>query len=179
MDTKTKTYLTAGALVAIIIGVLFALNGGTNQIEFPVATTTPSVEDATTNTATTSKSIPTPTQQTQKETTAGTTTNASETVPAPTPNVTLSVAGSLYSTFAPAGSTVLDTMRALTSTSNFTFTGHDYPSLGFFVDSINGKKAENSHNWMLYMNGKLSNTGASQTTLETGDAVEWKYEKSY
>jgi len=47
------------------------------------------------------------------------------------------------------------------------------------VGSINGKKAENGHNWILYVNGKLSGTGASQTTLNAGDALEWRYEISY
>ena len=109
----------------------------------------------------------------------GTATNTPETVPTQTSNVTLSVAGKSYPAFAPVDSTVLDMMRTLASTSDFTFTGHDYPSLGFFVDSINGQKTEKSYNWILYINGKLSNTGASQTTLKAGDAVEWRYEKNY
>lgn len=96
-----------------------------------------------------------------------------------TPNITLVVEGHSYTTFAPAGATVLDAMRTLASTSDFTFTGRDYPSLGFFVESINGQKAEAKHTWILYVNGKLSGTGASQTTLKAGDSVEWKYEKSY
>ncbi|MBI5458015.1 DUF4430 domain-containing protein [Candidatus Kaiserbacteria bacterium] len=97
----------------------------------------------------------------------------------PTPNVTLSVAGESYAAFAPQGSTVLDAMRILTSTTNFVFTGREYPSLGFFVESINGRKAESGHSWILYVNGKLSGTGASQMTLNAGDAIEWRDEVSY
>ncbi len=113
----------------------------------------------------------------QTPTTAAT--NTSETVPSPTPNFALSVGGISHAAFAPTGSTVLDAMSILASTGDFAFTGKDYPSLGFFVESINGQKAESGYNWILYMNGKLSGTGASQTTLSAGDAIEWRYEKSY
>ncbi len=134
-------------------------------------------------TAPTTKSVSEPTpsavRQTQTKTPAGATTKVPETGPTPAPNVTFSVTGSSYTAFAPAGSTVIDAMRILASTTGFFFSGKDYPSLGFFVDSINGKKAESGHNWILYVNGKLSTTGASQTTLETGDTVEWRYEKNY
>ncbi len=167
-----------GAFVAIVIGILFALSSSAQPATLSVATTTPS-EVITTNVATTSKSIPTSSQGTQTKTTASTTATAPETIPAPTPNVTLSVAGKSYAAFAPIDSTVLDTMRTLASASDFTFSGRDYPSLGFFVDSINGRKTEKSYNWILYINGKLSNTGASQTTLKAGDAIEWRYEKNY
>ncbi len=179
MDTSTKTYLTAGALVAITIGVLFALNSGINQTASSVAQTTPSVQTEATTNAITSKSIPTSAEPVHTKTATNTGTSTSETISAPKANVALSVAGRSYAAFAPAGSSVLDTMRTLASTSDFIFTGRDYPSLGFFVDSINGTHAEGGYNWMLYLNGKLSNTGASQTALKTGDAVEWKYEKSY
>ena len=96
-----------------------------------------------------------------------------------TPNITLSVAGSSYAAYAPRGSTVLEAMKILASTTGFSFSGKDYPSLGFFVESMNGQRAENGHNWILYVNGKLSGTGASQTTLKASDALEWRYEKNY
>ncbi len=95
------------------------------------------------------------------------------------PNVTFTVSGTSYGVYAPSGTTVLDAMRGLISTSDFTFTGREYASLGFFVDSIDGKRAENGYNWILYINGKLSSTGASQTILTVGDTAEWKYEKNY
>ena len=133
----------------------------------------------TTTTARVSEPTPRPIQQTQTKTPASTATNVPETIPTPTPNITLAVGGNSYATFASTGSTVLDAMKILASTTDFAFSGKDYPSLGFFVDSINGKKAENGHNWILYVNGKLSGTGASQTTLKAGDAIEWRYEISY
>lgn len=75
--------------------------------------------------------------------------------------------------------TVLAVMSTLASTSDFTFTGHDYPGLGFFVDSINGTKNAGGKYWMLYVNGTSSATGVSATILRTGDTVEWKYEKNF
>ena len=162
--------------------ILIRANKNISPTEFAATgagATTTSIDIEAMSTGTIRKSIPTPTQQTQTETTVRATTSVTETVPAPAPNTTLSVDGSSYMAFAPAGSTVIDAMRILASTTGFSFSGKGYPSLGFFVDSINGKKAESGYNWILYVNGKLSGTGASQTTLKAGDAIEWRYEASY
>lgn len=75
--------------------------------------------------------------------------------------------------------TVIDAMRALASTNDFTFTASEYSGLGEFVDSINGQKGENGMYWILYVNGTLSAGGASATVLRDGDSVEWKYEKGF
>ena len=171
-----KINISLGALIAIIIGVFFALNGGMNQPNVPFATSTSSTRTEAMTDAPILEGAPTSVQQTKIP---ARTTSAQETVQTPTPNVTLIVNGISYTAFAPVGSTVLDAMRIPSSTSDFTFTGKDYPSLGFFVESINGQKAESGYSWILYVNGKLSGTGASQTTLKTGDTVEWRYEKNY
>lgn len=92
---------------------------------------------------------------------------------------TLSVGEQFYRGKAPTGSTVLDAMRALSSSGNFRFSGSKYPSIGFFVESINGKKNGNEYYWILYINGTSSNTGVSQATINAGDRIEWKYEKGY
>jgi len=70
-------------------------------------------------------------------------------------------------------------MRALASTSSFTFAGRDYPSLGFFVDSINGQKNAGGRYWILYVNDVSATNGVSSTVLQAGDLIEWKYEKGY
>jgi hypothetical protein len=74
---------------------------------------------------------------------------------------------------------VLDLMRALSSGTSFTFTGENYPSLGFFVESINGAKNADGKYWILYINGKSSDVGASNAVIRSGDTVEWRFEKSY
>ena len=70
-------------------------------------------------------------------------------------------------------------MNAAASSTSLTFTGRNYPSLGFFVESIDGKQAGNGSAWIFYVNGKESQTGISSTMLHPGDTVEWRYEKSY
>lgn len=70
-------------------------------------------------------------------------------------------------------------MKTLASTDAISFTARDFPGLGVFIESINGKKNADGYFWILYVNGKSSDTGASQTTLKAGDAIEWRYEKGY
>lgn len=173
-----KKYILVTTFVVVIAGVLFALNVGTKQSELPTATSTPAVQTGTlTGIVVPNENTARQREQTVVSDPTSTPTNARAALPAP--NVTLSVAGESYTAFAPQGSTVLDAMKILASTSAFVFSGKDYPSLGFFVDSINGKKAESGYNWILYVNGTLSGTGASQTTLKAGDAIEWRYERNY
>ena len=69
--------------------------------------------------------------------------------------------------------TVLDAMRALAAESELSFSGRDFPGLGFFVEEINGKRNENGYYWILRINGELSGKGVSQARVETGDIIEW------
>jgi len=92
---------------------------------------------------------------------------------------TVTVGENTYSVNLTSGETVLDAMRALASTSSFTFAGRDYPSLGFFVDSINGQKNAGGRYWILYVNDVSATNGVSSTVLQAGDLIEWKYEKGY
>ena len=57
-----------------------------------------------------------------------------------------------------------------------TYTSRLYPTLGSFIESIGGLKNEGGSYWMLYINGTLSSTGVSQTKVERGDHIEWRYE---
>ena len=92
---------------------------------------------------------------------------------------TFKVGDKIYQIDVTPNETVVDAMRSLASTSDFSYTGKDYPGLGVFVDSINGQKGENGMYWILYVNGTTSANGVSATTLKTGDVIEWKYEKSF
>jgi hypothetical protein len=93
--------------------------------------------------------------------------------------ITLSVEGVSHVMPVQTGTSLLDAMRELSTTQQFTFTGSNYASLGFFVESINGKKAADGYNWIFYINGKESGKGVSSTVLNSGDTVLWKYEKGY
>ena len=92
-----------------------------------------------------------------------------------TSSATLVVGKNLYEILASDG-TVLQAMQTLASTTNFVFTGKNHPSLGFFVESINGKKNADGFYWILYVNGRASDLGISQAKIRADDQIEWKYE---
>jgi hypothetical protein len=73
--------------------------------------------------------------------------------------------------------TVLAAMQAYASSSRFTFTGTTYPSLGLFVDSIDGKTNANGYYWTLYIDGNLSELGVSSATATPGHIIQWRYQK--
>lgn len=72
--------------------------------------------------------------------------------------------------------TVLGAMQELSSSGAFTFDGKEFPSLGFFVESINGVRNAGGKYWMLYRNGAQSQVGVSRASISPGDVIEWKYE---
>ena len=92
---------------------------------------------------------------------------------------TLSVGGKNYHGTVRAEATVLDAMNELASSSDFKFTSKEFSGMGTFVESINGKAGADGFYWILYINGTPSQTGASQTIVNSSDIVEWKYEKGY
>lgn len=94
-----------------------------------------------------------------------------------TAQATFKVGSSTHPFNVRSGETVIDAMRALSSEGAFTFTGREYPSLGFFVDSINGRANADGRYWFLYVNGVSAASGASAVTVQPGDIIEWKYEK--
>jgi hypothetical protein len=53
-----------------------------------------------------------------------------------------------------------------------------YPQYdSYFIDSIsNYAGAENSKNWMYYINGELGPVGADKQKVKDGDIIQWKYE---
>jgi hypothetical protein len=73
---------------------------------------------------------------------------------------------------------VLTAMQEATK-NGLVFSGREYPSLGFFVETINGKTTGNGYYWFLYINDESSSHGASQTLVRPGDEIEWRYKQSY
>ena len=87
------------------------------------------------------------------------------------------VGGASYTLAFPSGSTLEAAMKLLESQNPpFTFTEHEYPGLGEFVDSLNGKANANGNYWFIYINGVDSPTGVTATTVHSGDLIEWRYE---
>jgi len=71
---------------------------------------------------------------------------------------------------------VLDLMKEASAKEEFALDIKD-SSMGAFVDGIYGVKSNAQTNkfWILWVNGKSSNLGASQYKLSGGDVVEWIY----
>ncbi|MBI2612484.1 DUF4430 domain-containing protein [Candidatus Kaiserbacteria bacterium] len=80
---------------------------------------------------------------------------------------------------ASADGTVLDAMNARAAEGELSFSGRDFPGLGFFVEEINGRRGADGYYWILRINGELSDRGVSQASVESGDIIEWRYEKGY
>ncbi len=91
---------------------------------------------------------------------------------------TLIAGTSTYTAEVQQGETVLEVMETLASTTSFTFSGKTYPSLGLFVESINGTPSAGDKYWSLYLNGTSSPVGVSQAQVSPGDKIEWKLEAS-
>ena len=98
---------------------------------------------------------------------------------ATTSRATFKVGDKTYQIKVAPNETVIDAMRSLASTGDLAYTSRDYPGLGTFVDSINGKKNANGMYWILYTNGVTASLGASAIVLKADDVIEWKYEKSF
>ena len=99
------------------------------------------------------------------------------TIPADYIHAKLVVGNLNYELAAPASSTVETSMTLLEKQNPvFTFTEKEFPSLGQFVSSINGKVNASGYYWFFSVNGTESNSGISQTVLHPGDVIEWKYE---
>lgn len=73
--------------------------------------------------------------------------------------------------------TVLDAMRAYAETSNFVFSGETFAGLGFFVNDIGDIKNKDGYYWTLFIDGKVSELGASSVHVLPGARVEWRYQK--
>jgi hypothetical protein len=171
---KSTYIISVGLVIAAIIGVLFfahtAAAPGSVQVPAPVIVST----ESTTSIPAAAPKAATPSQPKPSTSQAIATSAQVEVIatstPAPVNSYTIPVT---------AHETVLDAMYAYASSSSFTFTGRDYPSLGFFVESIGGKQNAGGAYWILYLNGTSSSLGASSALVDPGDRLEWRYEKSY
>jgi hypothetical protein len=72
---------------------------------------------------------------------------------------------------------VIDAMQTLSERGELSFTTTGFPSMGVFIDAINGRENAGGMYWILYINGTSSPVGASAASIEVGDVVEWKYKK--
>lgn len=93
--------------------------------------------------------------------------------------VSLVVLDKKYETEIKEGSTVYDAMKSIESVkdNNFSFKTKEYPSLGIFVDGINGIMGKSGQYWIYYVNDKEASVSVSKYNINNGDIISWKYEK--
>lgn len=92
------------------------------------------------------------------------------------PMVTLEVLGEKYRSEVREGDTVYLIMKRLGEKENFSFNYKEYPSMGVFVDEINGIKGEPGKYWIYYVNGVEASVSVSKYILKEGDVISWKQE---
>lgn len=90
--------------------------------------------------------------------------------------VTLEVLGEKYRGEVKDGDTVYLVMKRLQERDNFSFNYKEYPSLGIFVDEINGIRGEPGKYWIYYVNGVEASVSVSKYVLKEGDIISWKQE---
>jgi hypothetical protein len=172
-----KNYITIGILIALVAAFAVSRVGHTGyprmQTNAGAAPATAATSTAPIPLAASSSflTIPAPTRLPPMHKTP-----TSAPAPVPASNVTLKAADQTYETYISGNESVLDLMNTVASSSTFTFTGENYPSLGFFVESINGENNGHGLYWILYVNGKSSDLGASSEIIKPGDTVEWRFE---
>ena len=91
--------------------------------------------------------------------------------------ISLKVGTQTYAVEVESGATVLQAMQKLSTESDFSFNGREFPGLGYFVEEINGVKGNADKFWAYYVNDILASVGVSQYVLKTGDIINFKYEK--
>jgi hypothetical protein len=91
---------------------------------------------------------------------------------------TLTVEGQTYVVSLPKGSSAYDLMVKAQESSSFTFRGQEFPSLGFFIQEIDGleQSPRLGKYWIYYINGKKAEVGISAYTVNKHDIILWKYE---
>lgn len=67
-------------------------------------------------------------------------------------------------------------MQERHSSGSLTYTSRAYPTLGSFLESIDGLKNQDGFYWMLYINGSSASVGMSHAQVVPGDRIEWRYE---
>ncbi|MBT7928728.1 DUF4430 domain-containing protein [Candidatus Peregrinibacteria bacterium] len=80
-------------------------------------------------------------------------------------------------TFVSEKTSVYDLMNILPD-SEFQFSGKNFGSLGFFVESIGGIMNDNKNGmyWIYSINGSEAQTGISNYIIQPNDIISWDYE---
>ena len=79
----------------------------------------------------------------------------------------------LHLTFAP-GKSLYDILLKEKENNTLSFSGKEYPSMGFFTTDIGTLHSTKDHYLMYYINGKEAEVGISSYFPKNGDVIEWK-----
>ena len=90
-------------------------------------------------------------------------------------STTINVLDKNYSVKTEEGVNVYNVMKSAEN-DGFSFQGKEYPTLGFFVEGINGVKGEPGKYWIYYVNGEKAQVGISKYIVKDGDIINWKQE---
>jgi hypothetical protein len=90
--------------------------------------------------------------------------------------VTLIVSDKIYEIRIDENESLYGTMINLENknANNFSFNYKNYPSLGIFINEINGQKAGSGKYWIYSVNGKEATVGISNFILKDGDIINWE-----
>lgn len=93
--------------------------------------------------------------------------------------VSLIVQGTRYETEVREGSTVFELMKKINEENKnlFDFKYTENPTLGVFINEINGRAGGSLGYWIYYVNGIEASVGISNYKVNNGDQISWKYEK--
>ncbi|MDO8509688.1 MAG: DUF4430 domain-containing protein [bacterium] len=107
--------------------------------------------------------------------TTSTTISTIDTIP-----FTLQVLDTAINSETKSGTNVIDAMKKMQADNQITFSGREFPNLGFFISTINGQSEDRTQGlyWFLYVNDKSGNIGASQYIIKPNDKIEWRLKKS-
>ena len=170
--TRRNLILIALVLVAFVAGIfVFRPAAEVPIVPEPVTATTTDQAESTTET-------PAPVADPIFATAKTETVVALKAVEAPK-TATLMVEGASFAIRSPEGATLEQAMADLKAGGVLSYKLRNYTGLGAFVEEIQGKANTSEYCWILYVNGKKSATGISQTRISSGDVIEWKYEHKY
>ena len=96
-------------------------------------------------------------------------------------NITFSIPDAKYEVLVPQGSTVYDLMDKASKEYGFSFSGKNFPGIGFFIEEIKGVRQDTRKGlyWVYSINGKKAEVGVSNYILKPHDVITWNYEKGY
>lgn len=77
-----------------------------------------------------------------------------------------------------AGESAFEAMFRLKQEGEIVFEAKNYSGIGQFIYSIEGVPSDNKHFWILYINNKKAEVGASAYLLSENDEILWKLEES-